>query len=230
MSDPCTASIQAYQKYYNDNLGSLCGLDNYWKVDTRAEFCSKCLPQFDSLLSTYMTECSANIDPSLKLNHDGVKFYKTYYCEKDKATGKYCDQVVTGSLPAFNYKTPYSSWPAEHCSSSCVAAIDSAIRTYSSNAELMNNYLVDPSLFSGSSNPVSSCGSGGASIGSANGATGTGATGNGMSGTSNGTGNKTGFSFSTANSSNSKTSDATTLSAQVCLLSLIICLILALLK
>ena len=226
--DPCTASIQAYQNYYNENQNSLCGLDNYWKVDTRAEFCSKCLPQYDKLLSTYMTECAAGIDPSLKLNHDGVQFYKTYYCEKDNATGKYCDQVATGSLPAFNYTIPYSSWPADHCSSNCVSAIDSAIRTFSSNAQLMTNYQVDPQLFTGNNNPVSSCGSAGGSAGgfaggSAGGVDGT----NGNNGSGTTGGSKTGFSFST---SSTNTSDATTLSAQVCLLSLIICFILALLK
>jgi len=251
--DPCTAAGQEYIQYYEKNQGSTCNLDNHWKEETRGEFCSTCLPQYEQLLSKYVSVCGANADSSIKLNHDAVQFYKAYYCGKDSTTGEYCSQVA---FKGFKYDIPYSSWDPQLCSSSCVGLIDSAIRSVAGNADLMANNHIDASLFTGNSNPLSNCagatasggasfsgsagaaGAGGAAGGAAgntmNGGIGGGANGingaNGASGTGAFGASPTGLSFGTPTPITGNTSDATSLSPQICLLSLIICLILALLK
>jgi len=254
--DPCTAAGQEYIQYYEKNQGSTCNLDNHWKEETRGEFCSTCLPQYEKLLSNYVSVCGGNADSSIKLNHDAVQFYKAYYCGKDSTTGEYCSQVA---FKGFKYDVPYSSWDPQLCKSSCVGIIDSAIRSVAGNADLMANNHIDASLFTGNSNPLSNCAgataAGGASFsGSAAGAAGAGGAGgagginggvggvggvngaNGINGANGATGtgafgsSPTGLSFGTATPLNGNTSGANTLSPQICLLSLIMCLIFALLK
>jgi len=255
----CTAATQAFIDYYEaQRVGNTnCNLDNQ-KIDTRAEYCNTCIPQYDALLSKAASVCGDQFDASISHNYDYVKLAKYFFCSTDSNTGEYCDIVYQ---KGFNYQIPYSEWDSSLCSSSCVAQIDQGIRDIASNANLLGTYNINTSLFSGSNNPVSACpgitvtSAGGAAgtSGAATGATGdasaaagaTGATGvngvngvtgaNGVSNNGATTGTTTGTNGLTGGNKitplkNNTTSGANTLSAQVCLLSLIICLIMAYLK
>lgn len=244
MSDPCSVATKAYTDYYEANKTGTCNLDNNSDQSARAEYCSTCIPKYDSLLSEAVKACGANIDQFVKLNHDYVKYAKAFYCTTDSATGEYCDAVY---IRGFNYKIPYSQWDATVCKSSCVAQIDAGIREVASNQQFCTNYNIDGSLFTGSGNPVSACGGGagaaaagatGAATGAGAAAGATGATGtaaNGIGGATTGTGATNPLMGNSTLSAKptlkaNATSDGTTLNAQICLLSLIICLIMALLK
>jgi hypothetical protein len=258
MADPCVAANQKFIDYYNANAQTSCNLDNQ-TIGNRDEYCSKCIPEYESLLSTSSSACGAGLDANIAHNYDFVRFAKQYFCSKDSATGEYCDQV---SYKGFNYQIPYSQWDSSLCTSSCVGQIDQGIREVLSNSNLLINYGVKVDLFSGNGNPVSSCpgaSAAGATAGAATGATGaagaagaagangaagtagtTGTTGtagaaNGVAGTTNGINGATGTTNNTLSSKATLTnlntnSGANSLSANVCLLSLLICLIMAYLK
>jgi len=222
--DPCTIAMNDYKQYYETNQKTACSLDNYWKLDNRAQFCSECLTKYDSLLSAYVSACGENVDPSIKLNHDGVQFYKGYYCTQDN--GVYCDQVAA---QGFDYQKPYAQWDAQSCTSTCVSSIDAAIRSVAANNQIMSNHRINGSLFTGNDNPVSSCAGVGAPAAGTTGTTGnTGVTGangvNGAIGTTNTT------KIGANNKLNSADSGAYGLNPQISLITLIVCLLFALLK
>lgn len=240
MADPCTNAYKAYIDYYESQKSGACNFDNNSDQGTRGEYCG-CLPKYDSLLSEAVKACGTNIDPSVKLNYDYVQYAKNFLCSTDSSTGEYCDLV---HYRGFNYKVPYAQWDASLCKSSCVAQIDTSLRQVASNQEFCKNYNIDSSLFTGNTNPVSSCG-GGAGAAPAGAAAGGAAAGGATGAAAGGIGGTTGTTGTTGNAGplmgNSTlgatpslkanaTSDGTTLNAQVCLLSLIICLIMALLK
>ncbi|ORX44812.1 hypothetical protein BCR36DRAFT_414784 [Piromyces finnis] len=190
MADPCIAANQAFIDYYEtQRIGNTkCNLDNQ-KLDDRAEYCSTCIPQYDSLLSKASTACGENFDASIKHNYDFVKFSKHYLCQKDSKTDEYCDVVYK---KGFNYTIPYSEWDSSLCSSSCAAEIDKGIREVSQNSDFLKTYNIDSALFNANSNnTIDSC---------------------------------------TKKIGEEKTSGGKAISANICLLSLIICLIMAYLK
>ena len=199
MADPCIAANQAFIDYYTASQNTNCNLDNQ-KIENRDEYCTKCIPKYDSLLSASASACGANLETNIAHNYDFVRFAKQYFCSKDASTGDYCDQV---SYKGFNYQIPYSEWDDSLCKSSCVGQIDKGIREVSANTNLLNVYNIKTDLFTGSANPVSSC--------------------KGAASTTKG-------AKTNSTETNDNTSGANILSAQICLLSLIICLIMAYLK
>jgi len=164
----CTSATQAFIDYYESQKASTCNLDNQ-QIANRAEYCSTCIPQYETLLSKAATACGAQFDANVSHNYDYVKFAKHFFCTTDASTGEYCDVVY---LRGFDYKVPYSQWDPYACGSSCVGQIDQGIREAINNPQLLGNFNIDASLFAGSSNPVSACPGGNAAAGGAAGAAG----------------------------------------------------------
>ncbi|OUM65096.1 hypothetical protein PIROE2DRAFT_20390 [Piromyces sp. E2] len=233
--------VETYQAKNAD--GSIYGPDflmkSFYNQDEQerekaiADFCQKVpstLAFFEELFKScsqpYSSfQLSGQASHSSELNYKFTKFYQSYYCSTDATTGESCYKIFKKPEDLLEVRddligTPYGEWDPQYCkSTSCLAQLDAGLNEYR-NYEYkyvsigpLDDYH---SPFNGNNhkwndNSYKCCGMDDGTIGAKE---------------------KCKADTNDTNDihSGNSTSDATTLSAQITLLSFIVCLIFALFK
>jgi len=133
----------------------------------RDGFCKK-LPETISFADEVLTKCREPFDKAILIKLlTEAKFSQTFYCSTD-STGKYCYEVIGRPyLEHRPFSTLYSQWAPSVCASTCVAEVDKALKEFVNDVsdltvKFNNFYIADfdinPELYSGKIyNPVSCC-------------------------------------------------------------------------
>ncbi len=137
----------------------LKAVNEYTKSEDNVENLTskKCEGGYDhymSYLENIMTKCP-NFSIEIKERYYEKMKDKALYCSKDSVTGIDCSNIISDE----DFLKPYSQWEPSKCNSSCVAEMDKIIRetleTFKSNTCPEGSIC---KVFRNTNNQLSSCG------------------------------------------------------------------------